>query len=261
MNMTNEEYHSLPQISASDLKLIAKSPAKWRYRKENPMERTPALIMGSAIHTAIIEPHLFESEYVVAPKIDRRTKAGKEEYANFLKETEGKQEISNSDKELIDSIKTAYFANESARKLLENGKGMSENSFFWTDEEIQIDCRCRPDLVSDKAIIDLKTTQDASPEGFQRQAYNLGYDIQAAFYIDGLKANDLKIDKFVFIAIEKEAPFAIEIYLASEAFIAHGRKRYRAALAKYRACDANDSWYGYSPDPVNILTLPNWVKN
>ena len=31
-------------------------------------------------------------------------------------------------------------------------------------------------------VIDVKTTSDASPEGFGKSSWNLGYHVQAAFY-------------------------------------------------------------------------------
>ena len=80
-----------------------------------------------------------------------------------------------------------------------------------------------------KVIIDLKTTRDSSPESFRRSAYNYGYDRQAAFYLDGFKA-----DEFWFLVIEKESPYRVGIYKASDEFIEGGRQKNQSLLKKYK---------------------------
>ena len=74
--LTNEEYHSLDYVSKSHLDLINKSPFHYWDRYINPErvipEPTKAMFLGSAFHTIVLEPDLFEKEYIVesanAPK-------------------------------------------------------------------------------------------------------------------------------------------------------------------------------------------------
>lgn len=65
----------------------------FQYRKNHPLEQTTALLVGSAVHKMVLEPETFDSEFVIAPDINRRTKNGKEEYADFLKSAAGKSII------------------------------------------------------------------------------------------------------------------------------------------------------------------------
>ena len=46
--------------------------------------------MGSALHCAVLEHSTFNDRYIVEPDVDKRTKAGKEEYAVFLHAMEKK---------------------------------------------------------------------------------------------------------------------------------------------------------------------------
>src|SRR5690606_39465824 len=63
-SMSNEEYHSLPDsISKSGLDLIARSPAHYRYAERR--EPTRAMVIGTAIHAAILEPDVFATEYLL----------------------------------------------------------------------------------------------------------------------------------------------------------------------------------------------------
>lgn len=142
-------------------------------------------------------------------------------------------------------------------------------------------------------VIDLKTTDDASPEGFSKSIANWRYDVQAAFYLDGLRealrqANQLPpvegvaelsaywVDQetgvlcrcrpdfwhgepkhFAFIAVEKKPPHAVAVYVLDDDSMASGRAQYRANLETLAACKANDNWPGYG-DKVQTISVPAW---
>ena len=84
--MTNKEYRQDPGISRSDLFEMRKSPLHFQYQMTHPKEDTPALLFGRALHKMILEPGDFESEFAVCPTVNRRTKAGQEQYAAFMAE-------------------------------------------------------------------------------------------------------------------------------------------------------------------------------
>ena len=71
--------------------------------------------------------------------------------------------------------------------------GYAEMSVFWQDPATGVQCKCRPDFLvlnaENKvvAIVDVKSTRDASNGGFSKAIANYGYDVQAAYYTDGLK--------------------------------------------------------------------------
>jgi len=84
-DVSYDDYAQWPAVRSSDLKLFARTPAHARYAMTHP-EQTSAMILGSATHCAILEPHEFAMRYVEAPKLDRRTNAGKAAWAQFLAE-------------------------------------------------------------------------------------------------------------------------------------------------------------------------------
>ena len=65
----NKEYRAMDGVSSSDLKKMAKSPAHFRYWKDNPKEDTPSLLFGRAVHKYILEKDDFYKEFAVAPDI------------------------------------------------------------------------------------------------------------------------------------------------------------------------------------------------
>ena len=80
---SNEYYHSQKDyISSSAIKTIAKKSVL-HFMEQKPL-KSDALTIGSAFHTYVLENELFFNEFMISQKINRRTKAGKEEYAKLL---------------------------------------------------------------------------------------------------------------------------------------------------------------------------------
>jgi hypothetical protein len=188
IRISNKEYRSREGISSSELKKIMKSPAHYKYYKENPTEDTPALLFGRAAHKYILETYDFYNEFAVAPNCDRRTKEGKEIWAKFVAESEGKDVITQEQFEVIDAMRNVMLATPFVSKLI---NGEHEISYFWTDEDTGLKCKVRPDSINHKlkVIVDYKTCDNAETEHFMKQAIRLGYDLQASYYLDGVKAS------------------------------------------------------------------------
>ena len=130
--MTNKEYRQDPGISRSNLFEMRKSPLHFQYQMTHPKEDTPALLIGRALHKMILEPGDFESEFAVCPTVNRRTKAGQEQYAAFMAENEGKDIVSQDDYEVMCEMAEVINKHQLAKKLL---TGEHEQSFFWTDPD------------------------------------------------------------------------------------------------------------------------------
>ena len=251
---SNAEYHSGEGVSKSDLDNINKCPAIYRYYKENPSEETAALLFGTAVHKLILEPDKFYEEYAIEPICDKRTKEGKAVYSQWLDENKGKAVISQQDYEIAAAMRTAVESNPRAAMLL-NG-GTTETSYYWIDAETEEICKCRPDKFNHGYIIDLKTTADASPDGFSKSAYAYRYHVQAAWYIDGIRTVTNEEPKgFVFIAVEKKPPYAVGIYICDEMMIDLGRKDARRNLLELHECKIRDTWYGYGGESEKIMPI------
>jgi exodeoxyribonuclease VIII len=257
-DLTNAEYHASPAISKSGLDLIRRAPYLYAYRRENPQEPTPAMRLGTLTHTAVLEPDRFEQDTIVRPEgVDRRTSAGKADWAAFELEAEGREIITNEEGAKLAAIRDAVRSHPAAAKALA-GSPVIEQSIFWGADDIA--CRCRPDAVTERGVIvDLKTTRDASPEGFAKSVAQYRYHVQAAFYSDGYRAAFGEAPRgFVFIAVETELPYLVAVYVASETMTSRGRVEYQADLDAFRRCQDTDTWPGYSDAPLTI-DLPKWA--
>lgn len=259
----NDEYHAGPGISKSGLDLIARSPLHYWQRYLNPdrepVEPTPAMALGTAIHTAILEPDTFADVYAIAPKVDRRTKDGKASWEAFQTEcaTLRKTPISADDYETCGAISRRLHGHPAASVLF--GSGVPEQSVFWTDAETGVLCKCRPDWLHGGAIVDVKSTEDAGRDAFARSVVRYGYHVQAAWYLDGWRAaTGETLGAFIFAAFEKDAPHAVAFYNADMDMIEVGRQEYRRRLRIYADALASGKWDGY-PAEITPLALPAWV--
>lgn len=86
----------------------------------------------------------------------------------------------------------------------------------WKDEHTGLLCKSRPDICKTKknVIVDIKTTLDASPEGFAREAAKYDYYLQAAMQIEGAIKTGLmeQVDTFYWLAVEKTPPYNYCLY-------------------------------------------------
>lgn len=260
--MSNDDYRSAEGISSTELKKLMKSPLHYKYWKENPEDTdTPALLFGRACHKYVLETYDFYKEFAVLPVCDRRTKEGKEIYAKFVEESVGKDIITQEQFEQIDAMRNAMLATPFVSKLI---NGDHEVSFFWDDEEIGLKLKCRPDSLNQnlKIIVDYKTCDNAETQHFMRKAIDLGYDLQAYMYQQGVKANIGEEYLFVFIAQEKKPPYAVNILEADENFMASGKHVFTEMLNLYKECLESGNWYGYlgADSQINSLGVPKWVE-
>lgn len=257
----NKEYRAMDGVSSSDLKKMAKSPAHFRYWKDNPKEDTPSLLFGRAVHKYILEKDDFYKEFAVEPDINRRTKDGKAQWLLFQDQNEGKDIVSLDDFQQIKDMHYVLYSNSFARTLL---TGKKELSYFTEDSETGITMKCRPDCLTEVAgthfLIDYKTCNDASTDVFMRDSIKFMYDMQMAYYkhiLDEILGVEHTV---VFIAQEKTAPYCVNIMEPNEYYMRSGADMFREYLNLYKECSETGNWYGYMKDEVNSLGLPNWLQ-
>ncbi len=175
-----------------------------------------------------------------------------------------KKVLSESDWRITKAITSRVRKHPAASELFKYGQ--AEQSIFWTDSNTGVKCKGRIDWLGEiknieynPFIVDLKSTTDASPEGFQRSITKYRYYVQAAMYLDGLQTiTGLHQETFVFAAWEKHSPYASALYYATPEMIEAGRLEYKRLLKIYAKCLESDTWPGYSQEILPISMPENY---
>lgn len=252
--LSNAEYHAHDSISKTGLDLIARSPAHYRYSERR--EATRAMVIGSAVHAAILEPDLFAKQYMLLRDVkDRRTSEYKQAVAvhgaDFV--------LTGTEADYVAGIQESVRTHSQLSALLSE-PGRAELSVITTDPVTGVAVRCRFDWLTDAGVpLDLKTTLDARPDAFSRSVSSYRYHVQAAFYCDvwEWETGD-KLDRMIFAALEKSMPHAVSLYMLDDEAMMVGRKLYREALNTYARCLESGHWPGYEGG-VQLLNLPPWA--
>ncbi|MGV8130667.1 MAG: PD-(D/E)XK nuclease-like domain-containing protein [Candidatus Pacearchaeota archaeon] len=256
-DMNNDEYHSREEISKSDMDKILRSPEYYKWAKTQKNKQTPAMRLGSLVHTMILQPENFVKEYVIGiEKKDQRNSANKVEWLAFLDTVGNRTIITQEEFDKAHAMREAFFSSETASTLLSKATAI-ESSAFWIDEETQIKCKCRPDFVlQDKRFIcDLKTASDANFNEFRRTIVNRNYDLQCAHYLKGYSiASGIEYNNFIFIVIESDAPYGVAIYAVNEAVIEAGEKLRNKILKDYSNY-INNGIKNVYPDTIQYIDM------
>ena len=264
--MTEAEYNAAEGVRRSDLWRMHESPEKFKWFLEHPPEQTPALMFGSAVHKLLLEPDGFNDEFAVAPNVDRRTKAGKEEWERFLSGNEGKTIISQDDAKTASEMVAKVMTVPDVREMLEKGK--TEQAFFWIDSETELTCKVRVDILTEEdgkvAIADYKTTADARTEIFNKSVFRHGYFLQAWMYSEAVKKN-LGLDynpSFTFIAQEKKPPYAVNVIRVTDDVMTEGWKCFRECIGTLAFCKQTGYFYGFNGpfDEPNETFVPGYIS-
>lgn len=260
-----ENYHSGPGLSRSSLLEFQKSPFHFWYKLNNKEQKEPvdiirkmnALDFGNALHTFILERETFYDRYVVMEKVNRTTKEGKSSYAAHKEfaEKHSRQIICKEAFHEIQFMSASIDTHPDARSLISDA--VYEKSVYWNDPNTDLFCKVRPDIWHSNMICDLKTCLSGSFKDFQRSVISYGYHIQAGMIQEAIKhVLGEKIKNFVYVAIEKEPPYAVAIYQLDEMAVEEGIARFRHILSGVKQCIDENNWPSYQSGVIN---LPAWA--
>lgn len=261
--MTNEAYHAnRSHDSHSSLQLFRASRERYEairitstIEEEEP---TPAMLFGSLFHSYCLELDTFDDRYAACPKLDKRTKDGKYQWELFQAKHAGKTHCTVDDLDKVRAMFEGIMRNRHARQLME-AEGVNESPIFWQDIS-GLGLKCKPDRrLSRPLAVDLKTTDDVSPDGFGRTAFNFGYHAQAALYLDGIEAETGEKFDFVFIAVSKTPPHETAVYTLDERAIDLGRATNKTTLAELAGCRLTGDFSGRWANDIHTCALPPWA--
>jgi len=215
---------------------------------------TAALALGRALHCAVLEPARFQAEYRMKTA-NGATKEGKAEAAAAAES--GIELMTRANWAAVTGMADAVRSHPAGAALL--AEGNAEVSLLWTDHETGLRCKARVDWLAPGFVVDLKTTEDSSPNSFARSIANYRYHVQQAHYRDGLDALGIGNDAFFFIAVEKAPPYPVGCYCITEAAEQVGFRLRRRGLLAWESCIDSGVWPAWRSPTIETLPLPGWA--
>ena len=237
-------------LSKHELDNFAVAPSYYQHRKSQEWKPSRSMEIGTLIHSLVLEGRV---DYAVGPEVDRRTKAGKEEWQIFCENHIGKI-IVNRDEEAV--IRGCFDACSPLMEKCAFSYEDIEASVFWERDGIQ--CKGRPDLIAmingERCIVDLKTTNDI--RGFDHSFNRFRYDVQAAWYQYGYQqAIGAKEVGFWFLVVDTEAPHLCQFMRPSTDVLANANAKIELELAHFKRCQVAQEWPGL---PEFKLIMPRY---
>ena len=256
--ISNAEYHGRKtHLSSTNVRTHKKNKKQFKYSLTHDLiKQTKAMADGTAVHAFFLERDKFDTDFVIKPADMRlNTKVGKEWALEHQNKIIIDSELGNNLYEMEKSFM------DSPARLIYDKQGQSELSYFWDDLGL-VKGKCRPDWISNDGniVVDIKTTTDASPRGFQKSISTWGYHLQLGWYLRGLRKLGVPAKQFIFIAIEKTAPFCVGVYRADQDMINFAMKELDQLMPEIQTAMVSNEFPDYTPE-ITSISLPPWMTN
>lgn len=268
LNVTNSEYHAATdRVSHSAKECFRRSREAYRAQyidKTIPWpEPTEAMLLGTAIHAALLEPEWFATNYVASAKFDRRTNAGKAAAAEYAEQNAGKIIMDIEAWLTVNAVREAAMANRIVRTILEETPPeMREHTLAWDCPETGVPCKCRRDINHPNMQADLKSLAiPMSASAVARRVAEFGYQRQGAFYRVGEKMFTGDDKPFVFIFLGTKPPYSVGVFDIDADDLEFAHKQNMETLAEMERCRAYPLLYtpAYATE-IQTLCLPKWTR-
>ncbi len=213
------DYLGKAALSSSSLKKLLQSPKVYQASLSEEQVETKALREGKLIHLLLLEPHKEETLNVIEVKT-RTSKAYKEAAIEFgsdntftAVEIATAKKVARAVKDCPEAWEMIYGA---ATEVPVAGEIMG------------LPFRAKADILhKGTRIVDLKTTGNDLSK-FKYDAYNFGYDAQAAIY-----THLFGLEEFTFLVVSKST-YDVGIFTTTPEFIKSGKEKVAKAITVYR---------------------------
>ena len=259
-SMNPIDYHQLKSLSASQLNLLAKSPAHYKASIDGLLKYdSKSLDLGKKIHMRLESKELFDQKYVLKTfEYDLRTKNGKAAASEIRQN--GQELITREELDQIEAIIASYAnCDDPLVRIARESDGFNEVTVLW--EERNRPMRCRPDrliypseadgewlcetfpmlFTSSFGVticVDYKTTSRfPDPKTWFYHSRDYGYPLAASHYLTGTHA-----DAFLWIVLEVNPPYTVTRYLLSPQTRMAMDQRRHELIDLLEQCEVTNHW-------------------
>lgn len=252
--MSFGDYRAIKAINASAIKQGVKSMAAMQAELTRADDDgTDAMDWGKAVHSMLLEPHL---DAVVCYEGTRRGK----EWEAFKAANDGKTILKADAYHAARMSAFRALQNKTIARLVHSSATEAEMSLAW---DVGADRhKARIDGYNALGIlIDVKTSRDIDGRRFGKAFFDMGYDIQLAWYRRGLRAHGLPCNAVKVIAIESgDQPDAV-VFAVPMAQLDKAEVKIEEILNRYALAVAQDRYPGKHDGAEEVpLCVPSWEE-
>ena len=253
--MDTAEYRALKAINATAIKAGAKSMLHMHHALTVGREPSPAMRWGTLLHGQLLQP---DAKPVVVYDGVRRGAA----WEAFKASHDGAEIFSVSEHtklvaeqaEVRNAVQMIRTHQESFHEL---DGCQFEHAITWEEPGIGL-CKALVDAWKPGTLVEVKTARTIDERGFWSASWSMGYHLQLAWYLRGLRANGHKVERAVVIAQESAAPFDVAVFDADPALLAFGEKECLRIAKEYRMAEQRGHFPGAHPNRRQLLP-PAWA--
>lgn len=252
----DDQYHAdKVSLSSTGARKILDCPARFKWEIDNPPKSTAVFDFGKLVHRVI----LGEGAPIQIVEADNwLTKAAKAERDSARED--GAIPVLRSEYDTAQAMRESVMAHRESAELF--SEGIAERSGWFSDEPTGTTLRFRPDWLTihngRPTCVDLKTTANAKEDDLIRSIVRYGYHAQADFYLRGLAAHGIEDARFVFVFVEKSAPYCVDARDLDEVALTEGAYINRRAIDLFHECTTTGIWPAYG-DQIRTISLPPWA--
>ncbi|MGI9500379.1 MAG: PD-(D/E)XK nuclease-like domain-containing protein [Geminicoccaceae bacterium] len=243
-DIASAAYHALPYLSRSTIHtLLTKSPAHAKMGAQE--EPNGAMRLGTVWHKLVLGKG---DEYAVSPYDEYRTKDAKAWRDEQLEA--GLVPIKRKEFDIAQQMAETLHEQLGHHEIgnVFDRPGRAEVATIWQDGGVW--CRALNDWLPEDvtAIYDLKSSESASTDAFQRVAFAHGYHLQAHWYARGVAAvtgQDALQIPFRFVVQESSPPHFVNVIEMSGEALFMAEEQIQKALRIWKQCTKSGKWPGY----------------
>lgn len=255
-------YIADPGIGSGQLKTILQSPAEYQWHLKYGTRETRALILGTAIHTWVLEPHKFDREYMVPPEdwgnlTQNPGRALWNDFKNHAMER-GKTPLKYRDAVWLLEFAERVKCHAGIAQLLSKAVGTEVTAVIQHDG---LRYKARTDLLTRDTLWDVKTSaKGLDDHEIERTIFSMGYHFQAAHHLRVFSSIDPRVKNFGWIFTTKDGSLPqIRCLMASEQWLHFGSIDWEAAHQRLKTCLSSKCWPDCYSDDITVINMPDWA--
>ena len=285
-DMPERDYRAFPLPSWSAVKgLLDTCPAEWLHQQNAPRTESAAMIWGTLLHAAVLEPHRLDGMVCEPVTVERdgtgkawtHTAADGETWRTQREAQAAAAEAMPTDRYAVTAELLADLREraEQAAALLPGGDSGSYEVAMRGSIEGQ-PCKGKADIIDGTLILrDVKTTTDVSPKAIQRAATDRHWFGQLWTYGELARQNGHAVDAYGVLVVQaphltyaggvlglsdryQPRPHARIVPIGVEG-VAHGRAEAIRAWRTYLDCTLRDHWPDWSETHPGPLVPSRWA--